>query len=117
MKERFFRIFAAFLALSLAGCAGNRVKRLKKTGAELIFTTTTPVPDGTGIRVKGDAEEYNAAAERVMKKHGVTVNDLYSFAMPRLAEIQRANNVHFNEIGSRLLAEQVAGAILEKLER
>ena len=93
------------------------VRRLKKTGAELIFATTTPVPDGTGIRVKGDAKKYNVAAEKVMKKHGVTVNDLYSFAMPRLAKIQRPHNVHFNETGSFLLAEQVAAAILEKLER
>jgi len=93
------------------------VKRLKKSGAELIFATTTPVPDGTGIRVKGDAKKYNVAAQRVMKKHGVTVNDLYSFAMPRLTKIQRPQNVHFNQTGSFLLGERVAAAILDKLER
>ncbi|MBC8217948.1 MAG: SGNH/GDSL hydrolase family protein, partial [Planctomycetes bacterium] len=92
------------------------VRRLKKTGAKLIFATTTPVPDGTGIRVKGDAKKYNVVAERVMKEHGITVNDLYSFAMPRLTKIQRPKNVHFNEGGSFLLGEQVAAAILEKLE-
>ncbi len=93
------------------------VKRLKKSGAELIFATTTPVPNGTGIRVKGDAKKYNVAAQRVMKKHGVTVNDLYSFAMPRLTKIQRPQNVHFNQTGSFQLGERVAGAILEKLEQ
>jgi len=92
------------------------VKRLKRSGAELIFATTTPVPDGTGIRVKGDAKKYNVAAKRVMKKHGIAVNDLYSFAMPRLAEIQRPHNVHFHETGSFLLGEQVAAGILDKLE-
>ncbi|MBN2269850.1 MAG: family 43 glycosylhydrolase, partial [Sedimentisphaerales bacterium] len=92
------------------------VKRLKSTGAALIFASTTPVPDGTGIRVQGDAKKYNVVAERVMKKHGVAVNDLYSFAMLRLGEIQRPKNVHFNDAGSRLLAEQVAVAILSKLE-
>lgn len=92
------------------------VTRLKKTGAKLIFATTTPVPDGTGFRVKGDAQKYNVAAERVMKKHSVTINDLYSFALPRLGEIQRPQNVHFTEIGSELLAEQVANSILKTIE-
>jgi len=92
------------------------VKRLKKTGAKLIFATTTPVPDGTGFRAKGDAVIYNRAAERVMNKHGVPINDLYSFALPRLKEIQRDSNVHFNPQGSELLAEQVAKSILKALE-
>ncbi|MHC4744765.1 MAG: GDSL-type esterase/lipase family protein, partial [Planctomycetota bacterium] len=91
-------------------------RRLKRTGAELIFANTTPVPDGTGIRVKGDAKKFNVVAERVMKKHGITVNDLYSFSMARLSKIQRPHNVHFYPLGSYLLGEQVAEAIVEKLE-
>jgi lysophospholipase L1-like esterase len=92
------------------------VRRLKKTGAKLIFATTTPIPDGTGFRVKGDAKKYNVAAERVMKKYGVTIDDLYSFALPRLSEIQRPQNVHFTEAGSELLAQQVANSILKALD-
>jgi lysophospholipase L1-like esterase len=92
------------------------VTRLKKTGAKLIFATTTPVPDGTGFRAKGDAAIYNHAAERVMKKHGVQIDDLYSFALPRLKEIQLDSNVHFNPKGSELLAEQVAKSIVNALE-
>jgi len=91
------------------------VTRLKKTGAKLIFATTTPVPDGTGIRVKDDAKKYNVAAERVMKKHSVIINDLYSFALPHLDEIQRPQNVHFTEAGSELLAQQVANSILKAI--
>jgi lysophospholipase L1-like esterase len=92
------------------------VRELKKTGAKLIFANTTPVPEGTGIRVKGDAKRYNLVAERIMKKHGILINDLYSFALPRLEEIQRKQNVHFNERGSNLLAEQVANIILKAIE-
>jgi acyl-CoA thioesterase-1 len=91
-------------------------RRLKKTGAKLIFANTTPVPDGTKIRVKGDAKIYNVAAERVMKKHGVPVNDLYSFSMARLDKIQRPANVHFFPEGSRLLGEQVTKCILKALD-
>ncbi len=92
------------------------VKRLKKTVAKLIFATTTPVPDGTGFRVKGDVAIYNHAAIKVMGKHGVQINDLYSFALPRLKEIQRQSNVHFTPKGSELLAEECAKSILKALE-
>jgi acyl-CoA thioesterase-1 len=93
------------------------VKRLKKTGAKLIFATTTPMPDGTGFRAKGDAAIYNRAAEKVMNKHRVQIDDLYSFALPRLKEIQLDSNVHFNPKGSELLAEQVAKSIVNALEK
>jgi acyl-CoA thioesterase-1 len=92
------------------------VTQLEKTGAKLIFATTTPVPDGTGFRAKGDAQKYNVAAKRIMKKHGVTIDDLCSFSLPRLEEIQRPQNVHFTEAGSQLLAEQVASSILKALK-
>jgi acyl-CoA thioesterase-1 len=92
------------------------VLRPKKTGAKLIFATTTPVPDGTGFRAKGDAAIYNRAAERVMKKYGVQIDDLYSFALPRLKEIQREHNVHFTQKGSEQLDEQVAKSIIKALE-
>ena len=90
--------------------------KLKKTGAKLIFATTTPVPQGAASRVKGDADRYNTAAKKIMKKHRIAVNDLYEYARPRLDEIQRKQNVHFHEEGSRLLAEQVAASILKALE-
>ena len=93
------------------------VTRLKKTGAKLIFATTTPVPEGTGFRAKGDAKKYNVAAERVMNKHGVIINDLYSSTLPRLGELQRPRNVHFTEAGSQLLAQQVADSILKAIEK
>ena len=92
------------------------VTRLKKTGANLIFANTTPVPDGTKIRVKGDAKKYNVVAERVMAKHGVPVNDLYSFSMARLEKIQRPANVHFSPQGSRQLAQEVTKHILDALD-
>ncbi len=93
------------------------VMRLKKTGATLIFATTTPVPQGSSGRIQGDARRYNQAALRVMKKHRVRINDLYAFALPRLDSIQRPHNVHFTEEGSRLLAQQVAESIRKALEK
>jgi len=91
------------------------VTRLKKTGARLIWATTTPVPEGATGRVPGDEVKYNAAAKRVMEKHGVAIDDLYAFAKPRLAQIQLPKNVHFTKAGSAELAKQVAASILKAL--
>lgn len=67
-------------------------------------------------RIKGDAERYNQVAVPIMKKHGVRINDLYAYALPRLDSIQRPRNVHFTPAGSRLLAEQVTQNILSALD-
>jgi hypothetical protein len=92
------------------------VTRMKKTGAKLIFATTTPVPEGSAGRVKGEEVKYNEIALRVMQKHGVTIDDLYAIALPRLAEIQLPANVHFKPEGSKQLAGQVAASISKALE-
>jgi acyl-CoA thioesterase-1 len=92
------------------------VARMKKTGAKLIFATTTPVPEGSQARIKGDEKKYNEIAMAVMKKNGVAIDDLHAFALPKLAEIQLPANVHFKPEGSKELARQVAGEILKALE-
>lgn len=94
------------------------VERLKKTGARLVFATTTPVPEEklSPHRDPKDVERYNEIARRVMEENGVAIDDLYSFALPRLAEIQRPANVHFTDEGSKALAEQVAASIREQLK-
>jgi len=92
------------------------VKILKATDAKLIWTSTTPVPDGEPGRIKGDEIRYNKAAEKIMKENGVMINDLYAHAFPKLSRIQRPNgNVHFTAGGSNYLAEQVAASILKAL--
>jgi hypothetical protein len=92
------------------------VARMKKTGAKLIFATTTPVPAGADARIKGDEEKYNTIAAGVMMKHGVAIDDLYAFSLPKLAEIQLPANVHFKPEGSKALGKEVAAEILKALE-
>jgi acyl-CoA thioesterase-1 len=70
------------------------VERLRATGASLVWCSTTPVPEGAAGRVVGDDVKYNEVAARVMREAGVPTNDLYAFAKPRLAEIQRKADVH-----------------------
>ena len=93
------------------------VVRLKKTGAKLIWATTTPVPNAkvSPPRSNDDVIAYNAVALRIMQANGIAINDLYAFALPRLEELQRPANVHFTDQGSAALAEYVAGSILKAI--
>lgn len=93
------------------------VEQLKKTKAKLIWCTTTPVPEGAGTRVAGDEVKYNEVALRVMKKHGVPVDDLHAYALPKLDTIQLPKNVHYTAEGSKVLAKQVADSITAALQK
>ncbi len=89
------------------------VVRMKRTGATLVWCTTTPVPDGdlNPPRRFHDVLDYNQIAARVMAEEKIITNDLYEFAKPKQAEIQKPKDVHFSEAGSRVLAQQVVKEI------
>ena len=93
-------------------------KTLKKTNAKLIFATTTPYPNTKlkPARKPGMHKVYNKVALSVMKKHNVKINDLHSFVLPRIDELQRPNNVHFSKYGSEELAKLVVKSILQNLQ-
>ncbi len=104
------------------------VTRMEKTGAKLIWATTTPacIEAEKTMRDKFKKEvlitpeiqkQYQDAALRVMTKHKVTVNDLYALMLPDLKKHQNGpDNVHFSGAGYGLLAQQVAKAILQQLD-
>jgi hypothetical protein len=52
-----------------------------------------------------------------MDARGIAIDDLYAFALSKLADIQIPANVHFSPQGSAVLAEQVAASIVEVLEK
>lgn len=93
------------------------VAKLKATGAQLIFATTTPVTAGTlnPLRDPGAPARYNAAAVEIMKENGVPVDDLFALCQPHLDELQLPHNVHFNAKGWAFLARHVASVIQQAL--
>ncbi len=93
------------------------VVELKKSGAKLIWCATTPVPEGAKGRIPSDTAKYNAAALALMNKHEIAVNDLYAFALPQLAKIQRPKDVHYTPAGSKVLAGRVVEAITGQLPK
>ena len=94
------------------------VKKLKKTGATLVFATTTPVPEGEAGRKLGDDLIYNKAALAVMKKHEVKITDLHTVMSGKMARYaKKPGDVHFTPEGYALLAKEVARGIRQGLEK
>lgn len=94
------------------------VERMKKTGATLVWATTTPIPDDPEKKqTAASIVDRNAAAAEVMRAHGVAVDDLYTFIEPHLGEVQPPKDVHFTAKGYDMLGGQVAAVILETLRR
>lgn len=86
------------------------VKRLKQTGAKVVWASSTPIPADwkEGPEMKAKLEEKNAIAAKVMERNGVEIDDLFTFITPHLSEVQNPKDVHFNGKGYDLLGKQVA---------
>jgi len=59
--------------------------RKKAPKARIVWASTTPIrSSGAKFFKPGSEVEYNRIAERVMKKHGVTINDMHAYAFARM---------------------------------
>jgi hypothetical protein len=93
------------------------VERMKRTGAKLVWVSTTPIPDLPDKRYSADSIiQRNQAAAAIMQKHGVAVDDLFDAITPHLQQMQNSNDVHFNAKGYDFLGQQVATFIESILE-
>lgn len=93
------------------------VARLEKTGAKLIWASTTPIPDNPAQKqTAASIVEKNALAAEVMKKHGIPTDDLFGAITPHLARLQNPNDVHFNGEGYDFLGGKVGESILARLK-
>ena len=93
------------------------VARMEKTGAKLVWASTTPIPDDEKQNQKAiSIVEHNQAAAGIMKQHNIPVDDLFAAVGPHLGEYQLPNNVHFKEEGYDFLGQQVARAISDRLK-
>lgn len=91
--------------------------REKAPTATLIFATTTPVSADLHHYVKDSELPYNTVALEVMMTMQVEVDDLWSFAKPRIPEIQESGNPHFHTKGSVVLATEIARVITSALDK
>jgi acyl-CoA thioesterase-1 len=93
------------------------VAELRKTGAKLIFATTTPVPEGklNPPRNFGDVATYNQIALKVMRENDVAIDDLNAAITPDLAKLQKPHDVHFTADGSEALGQAVVKSLQKAL--
>ncbi len=92
------------------------VAELKKTGAKLVFATTTPFKDKDG-KLTDTAAKFNAVAKEVMKAQGIPVDDLFSVIEPDFDKLVNKDGVHYQPEGSKRLGKQVASVLQEELTR
>ncbi|MEY5012336.1 MAG: hypothetical protein RLY69_51, partial [Verrucomicrobiota bacterium] len=68
-------------------------------------------------RMVGDDKKYNEVAARVMKKHGIEINDLHALTQSFSADLfLGAGDVHYTEAGYAKIAEQVTDKIRTALK-
>lgn len=94
------------------------VARLEKTGAKLIWASTTPVPAATkdGPAMPAAIEERNKLAADVMQRHGIPTDDLFATLRPHMEQVMKPDNVHPNGEGYAILGKQVAASIQAALK-
>ena len=92
------------------------VARLEKTGAKLIWASTTPIPDNPAQKQTAQSVvEKNALAAEVMKNHGIPTDDLFGAMTPRLKEFQPPLDVHYTSAGYDFLGARVGDSVLARL--
>ena len=91
------------------------VRRLRQTGAKLIWRPTTPVPEGAAGRIPADLPKYNRAARIVIDRYGIEVDDMNEFIAAEKIPHSRPGNVHFSKEASVQLAVNSAAFIRRAL--
>jgi len=103
----------------------REIEIMKKTGATLVFCTTTPVPNDLGsaqyaFRSKGAEKDFNRAALEVLRDHPeILVVDLAKIVdeSPVMNRWRNGKDVHFwKEEEQAVLGKAVAGAVTRALE-
>lgn len=92
------------------------LRELKKTGAEIIFATTTPV---NALKAKNPKSkhyneniiDYNNRIEEVMKKENILINHLHSLIYPKIDEYICEDYIHMTEAGNIACGKAVADSI------
>ena len=92
--------------------------RMQKTGAKLVWASTTPIPDDPKQNQRAASIiEKNQAAAELMKKYHIPIDDLFATISPKAAEYQNPPpDVHFKLAGYDYMGKQVAAAVTAVLK-
>ena len=85
---------------------------LQKTGATIIFATSTPARPENPEWDKEEIRRYNAAAVALMEQHHIPINNLFAVVDGNEAEYVSDDLVHLNRVG----IQKVGQTVVEVLE-
>ncbi len=97
--------------------------RLRRTGAQVVWATTTPIAPGTPFHTDrwgwraSEIDAYNRAAVELMRSRGVPVNDLHAVVAADPGACIADDDLHLTETGQRRCAEAVVRAVGPYLRR
>jgi len=78
------------------------------SNAELIFVTTSYVPEQEAGRFLKDPLKYNKVAKKIMKKYGIKVNDIYKKSKKIHKKYGKgADDVHYSKKGYEYLSIEI----------
>lgn len=93
-------------------------RELLKTGAKVIFATTTPIgPNNEYQRSNQDIDAFNKAAVEILEPMGVVIDDLHSVIAADKENLLLPDDTHPNEKGTELCAKSVVDSIFKALNR
>jgi hypothetical protein len=92
------------------------IDTMQRTGAKLIWASSTPVMSRKGTRLE-DIAKYNKAAAEVIYLRHVMIDDLYSMIEPHASEMQSEDGCHFKPQGNEYLGKHVSECILAALSK
>ncbi len=99
------------------------LERLKEMTPVVIWATSTPVHPARPFREdqwswrNEEIDEYNEAASKVMREHGVPINDVHSIVASDPDRYLSEDQLHLSEVGKEKCAEAVAQVIRSHLIR
>lgn len=83
------------------------INELKRTGAKLIFATTTPVAEDLSERSNFEIEKYNHRAVEIMRELNIEVNDLYSAVKHDIKNNICEDKLHLSNNGINICSKKV----------
>lgn len=89
----------------------------QKSDAQLIFVTTTYVPENEPGRHASDPQKYNEVAKKIMQKHGVKVNDIYQKSIPIHEKYGKGkDDVHYSAKGYEKLSRRITKFLKKEIK-
>ncbi|MBO5047244.1 MAG: SGNH/GDSL hydrolase family protein [Clostridia bacterium] len=87
------------------------LKILKTYTDKIIFATTTPVNPKEPYNDNETIQRYNNHITKVLREHGVVINDLYTTVAQDIEKYICDDNIHLSEAGIEICSKQVTDAI------